>query len=90
MDATLPVGTLYRQHHGWQEHGMSDQTGIPADHKHGRNSPPTAPAQCQQHHQVRGAEEPEAVGEPRMALQALQGVEVVAFDKTGTLTEGRP
>jgi Cu+-exporting ATPase len=24
------------------------------------------------------------------ALQALQGVEVVAFDKTGTLTEGRP
>src|SRR5690606_22483833 len=24
------------------------------------------------------------------ALQALQGVDVVAFDKTGTLTEGRP
>ncbi|HRD46992.1 MAG TPA: heavy metal translocating P-type ATPase, partial [Caulobacter sp.] len=24
------------------------------------------------------------------ALQALQGVEVIAFDKTGTLTEGRP
>ncbi|WP_333829047.1 heavy metal translocating P-type ATPase [Pararhodobacter sp.] len=24
------------------------------------------------------------------ALQALQGVEIVAFDKTGTLTEGRP
>jgi P-type Cu+ transporter len=24
------------------------------------------------------------------ALQALQGVKVVAFDKTGTLTEGRP
>ena len=24
------------------------------------------------------------------ALQALQGVEVVAFDKTGTLTEGKP
>ena len=24
------------------------------------------------------------------ALQALQGVSVVAFDKTGTLTEGRP
>jgi P-type E1-E2 ATPase len=24
------------------------------------------------------------------ALQALEGVRVVAFDKTGTLTEGRP